>query len=128
MGLCILVVDDEPDQRLLCRHSLEGVGYSVLEAESGQEAVACFAGELVEESESPIDLVVLDMVLGGDMDGLATYQAIRERAPHQKVLVVSGHAHGASVKQMRELGADWLAKPYERDALARAVQARLSRP
>ncbi len=127
-GACILIVDDEPGQRVLCRCSLEGSGYSVLEAENGRQALEFFAVPLAAELESPIDLVVLDMVLGSGWDGLETYQAIQKRFPDQKVLIVSAHAHGDHVQRTRAMGADWLSKPYEREALLKAVQARLRRP
>jgi two-component system cell cycle sensor histidine kinase/response regulator CckA len=127
-GACILIVDDESAQRVVCRCSLEGLGYSVLEADSGKQALEFFAVPQAAAADSPIDLVVLDMVLGSGCDGLETYQAIQKRYPNQKVLIVSGHAHGDHVQRARAMGADWLAKPYARGALVKAVQARLSRP
>jgi CheY-like chemotaxis protein len=65
----ILVVDDEPDMRLLLRMTLERSGFAVEEAETGEEALK-IAGD------ADIDLVLLDMNLPG-LDGLETAAAMR---------------------------------------------------
>ncbi|NQT94406.1 MAG: response regulator [Lentisphaerae bacterium] len=122
----ILVVDDEPNQLFIARRGLEGCGYGVTTVASGQEALTLFEQAKRENRESPFDLVVLDMVMKPGAGGTATHRAILELYPEQKAMIVSGYAgdEGAE-KEAQELNASWLAKPYHRDDLARAVRKRL---
>ncbi|KPJ90923.1 MAG: hypothetical protein AMJ53_12665 [Gammaproteobacteria bacterium SG8_11] len=80
----ILLVDDERDFRLLLRNELEACGFLVEEASSGEMALERL--KIVEP-----DLVLLDVMMS-KMDGIATCQAIREKAPFQNlpVLILTG--------------------------------------
>ena len=75
-----------------------------------------------------MDLVIVDMVMGYDFDGLDTLEALKELFPEQRVLIASGYTGESRAKAAQELGADWLAKPYEMHELATAVRKQLSRP
>ena len=121
----VLVVDDEPSQRFLVKQALSRLGYTVQEVASGEEALELF-GE-VGRGALPFDLVVLDMIMEGGLDGLETYERMLKIVPAQKVLVASGHATNVRAKVAQELGADWLPKPYDMLALASAVRRRLDR-
>ncbi|HEY7706167.1 MAG TPA: response regulator [Gaiellaceae bacterium] len=88
----VLVVDDDPSLRLLCRVNLELEGYRVIEAESVESAVAAL-------KEEQIDAILLDVHLGND-DGLALLPTIEEGGPRVALLTGSPGVHlpeGATV-------------------------------
>ena len=121
----ILVVDDEPSQRFLSVITLKRLGYKVEEATNGHEAVRCFAEASKGGDASPFDLIIMDMIMEDDFDGLKAYEKIQEFYPDQKVIIASGHAEDGRAKAAQNLGAAWLAKPYERAELTRAVRGQL---
>jgi ActR/RegA family two-component response regulator len=116
----ILVVDDDEMQLHTCRRGLASLGYTVVTESSGDKACGLFRG-VPANQKSPFDLVVVDMLLGGDLDGWQVIRQIRSRFPDQKVLVASGHAPTTLVDQAVNLGLPWLAKPYALDTLAVTV-------
>lgn len=76
-----------------------------------------------------MDLVVLDMVMEDDFDGLDTYLEIRRFKPKQKVVIAGGFAQTERVQRALSLGArSYLQKPYSLDALAVTVRDTLDRP
>ena len=93
----ILVVDDNSDHRKGFRILLECGGYSVVECESGKEALAA-----VEKKN--FDLMTLDLSMP-DMDGFEVLQAIRIKHPELKIVVVSGFLQGAMNQAAKWLGA-----------------------
>ncbi len=100
----ILVVDDEPSIRLLCRINLELDGYEVLEAESLGEARARLA-------EEPVGIVLLDLNLGGHRSDELVAEC-HARRPPVPVVLVTGSAQPARVELA---GADAvLTKPFDR--------------
>ena len=115
----ILVVDDEPQVRLLLRRCFEAEGYQVSEAAGRGEAL-----ELI--SQSPFDLVTLDLGLT-DGDGLTVAREIRGRSP-VPIIMVTGKGDTIDRVVGLELGADdYIAKPFHlREVLAR-VRAVLRR-
>lgn len=117
----ILVVDDNDDQRLLAVNILEGLGYNVTSVPNGCEAV----NFLLSRS---VDLVVIDMIMENDFDGLDTFRRIREIHPRQKAVIVSGFAATDRVEEMQRLGAgDYVKKPYTQQELGKAVRQALDR-
>jgi CheY-like chemotaxis protein len=117
----ILIVDDHADLRLLLQECLDdGRGtYAYREAENGAEALACVA------SFAP-QVVILDVMLPGGMDGYAICQAIKARgngsaAPH--VLMLSACGQQADREKGRAAGADqYLVKPFSPLGLIAAVE------
>jgi two-component system KDP operon response regulator KdpE len=94
----ILVVDDNPDHRKMFRSRLESVGYSVVEASSGKEALAA-----VEKTR--FALMTLDLSMP-DMDGFDVLRAVRSKHPELKIVVASGFLHGKMLEPAKSLGAD----------------------
>ena len=114
-GEQVLVVDDLPSQREINRHLLEKLGYRTQEASSGEEALRIL-------QKDPADLVLLDMIMEGGMDGLETYRQINHLQPGLKVIILSGYADAARIAEARRLGIKtFLKKPCSLEALGTAL-------
>ncbi len=117
----LLVVDDLEDQRQMACYLLKTLGYKIVTAGGGTEALRYL-------SKFPVDLVILDMIMEGDLDGLETYRRILEIYPAQRAIVVSGYSATERVEEIRRLGVrEFVRKPYTRDDLAGAVRRELDR-
>lgn len=104
----ILVVDDEAGQRLLAGASLRQGGFTVLEAEDGQQALALFQRE-------PPDIVLLDVVMPG-LDGFAVCEALRDLpgGRHLPIVMVTGLDDVESIERAYQAGAtDFITKPIQ---------------
>jgi CheY-like chemotaxis protein len=118
MSRKVLVVDDEPDVLLATRLLLQTAGYSVLEARTGEEALA-----LVEEAEP--DAMFLDLRMP-DMDGWDVLEELGARGHLERVPVIVLSAHGSPgrVERSVELGAKaYVRKPFRKADLTRALDA-----
>lgn len=114
-GQSILIVDDEENQRKIGSSALSKMGYRVQTVESGEKAI-----ELLKTEN--FDLLLLDMVLKGGIDGLDTYKSILEFRPNQKTIVVSGYSESERVKEINDLGVNiCIQKPYTLDEMSAAV-------
>jgi len=116
----ILLVEDEPSVRELARRVLEGLGYRVLAAGSGEQALRLAAGG------THVDLLLTDLV----MPGMSGWELVaRLVAPRPRTLFMSGHDEkvvalaGAGLATERVLH-----KPFTRLELGRAVRAALETP
>lgn len=117
----VLVVEDEPDVLLGARLLLQDAGYSVLEARTGEQALA-----VVEEVEP--DAVFLDLRMPG-MDGLVVLQELGARGYVDRIPVIVLSAHGSPerVERSVELGARaYVRKPFRKDDLIHALDAVLA--
>jgi two-component system, OmpR family, KDP operon response regulator KdpE len=112
-GARVLIVDDEAALRRALRTSLVASGFTVTEAESGEDAIKVF-------NRAPLDLVLLDINMPG-IGGIETCQQLREMAGHVGILMVT--VRGAEDDKVRALDAgadDFVTKPYRyRELLAR---------
>jgi CheY-like chemotaxis protein len=118
----ILIVDDEPLQLRTGRRVLRHLGYDVDTLDSGQKARELFTRAAVDQN-SPYDLVILDMLLNEDEDGLQALEHIRRLFPAQRVVLASGHAPTERSELAVSKGLTWLVKPYTMDTLARTVRS-----
>ncbi|MCE1230102.1 MAG: response regulator [Firmicutes bacterium] len=117
----ILVVDDEMELRELLRSSLESMGFQVLEAQDGLEALA-----LTKEHADLIRLVVLDMTMPR-MDGVETLRHLRAIKPHLKVILSSGYSEFQAQDSLKENAPDaFLQKPFRLRELVQLVQRMLA--
>ena len=115
----ILFVEDDAPLRRLGAIWLRKLGYVVLEARDGKEAL-----EVYHQAQAPIDLLFTDIVMPGDLTGLELARILREKQPALKVLVSSGY-HSEISKWSEGNGDDatrHLAKPYDAPALIRELQ------
>jgi signal transduction histidine kinase/ActR/RegA family two-component response regulator len=119
-GERILVVDDLREQREIASAMLRRMGYEVVTAASGEEALA-------QTEAAAFDLLLLDMIMDPGMDGLETLLRLRERCPQQRAIIASGYSETNRVEQALACGACiYLRKPYNMESLGRAVQQALS--
>ena len=103
----ILVIEDEAPLLKMNRRILESLGYRVLEARNGQEAV-----ELAKTFDGQIDLALLDIKLP-DMDGGRVYPLIIEARPDLKVIVCSGYSIDGPAQEILDAGAEgFIQKPF----------------
>jgi DNA-binding NtrC family response regulator len=117
-AITVLVVDDEKNIRRTLGMVLDGDGYNVLEAESGEQAL-----ELLARAGRPIDLAILDLKLPG-MGGLQVLERLRaeEATRELPVIVVSGHATVQDAVHAIKLGAtDFFEKPLSRERVLVSV-------
>ncbi len=120
--LRILVVDDDPNLRLLVESTLRREGYEVLEAEDGEQGL-----ERVQSARP--DLVLLDVNMPR-MDGIAVLKHLRaqERSRHIPVLMLTVQDNEAATRAAFDAGAnDYLAKPFTIPQLSARVRACLDR-
>jgi CheY-like chemotaxis protein len=131
----VLVIDDEPTQLRTASRVLGQLGYQIDTLRSGASACEIFAACAAEREDgesgrtaggSPYDLMIVDMALNEDLDGLAVIERIRTLFPCQRALIASGNAPPERAEAAISQGLGWLAKPYTSGALARAVEAALT--
>ncbi|HTR33338.1 MAG TPA: response regulator transcription factor [Gaiellaceae bacterium] len=117
--LRVLVVDDDPDIRLLLRELLERAGYLVDEAETGREALRHLF------SNAPA-LVILDVTMP-DMDGYQTLERIRDLSDVPVMMLTARTQELEKVRGLSSGADDYVAKPFGRQELLARVQALLRR-
>lgn len=116
----ILIVDDEPDIRLLIDGILQDEGYETRGAGDADAAIAAF------RSRRP-SLAVLDVWLQGSrLDGLGLLQAFHSEEPHVPVVMISGHGTiEMAVTAIQQGAYDFIEKPFQSDRLLLVVRRAL---
>jgi PAS domain S-box-containing protein len=118
----VLMVEDNPEIRTVGRDMLASLGYTVITASDGDEALRTI------EAGLQFDLLFTDVVMPGSLNGMALAQAVRQRDPKTRILFTSGFADADTLRQRIDIpGSELLAKPYRRGDLAQAVRAVLNR-
>lgn len=119
----MLLVEDDDSVRGVVARTLNGLGYSVIEARNGAEAL----GEGLSMAEPP-DLVVTDLVMP-KMNGRDLMRRLRELWPAVRALYMSGYSNEL-IDDPSGLGADaiFVEKPFRADQLALKVRAALDAP
>lgn len=116
----VLLVDDSNFTRRTVRRIVEGLGYRVAEAASGLEAIHT-CGRL-----NP-DLVLLDLVMPGGMDGFETLGALRTADADRRVIIVSADVQNESRERaLREGAVGYLNKPLSAETLTPALKNALA--
>ena len=115
----ILVVDDEASVRAPIARMLKHLGYFVLEASNGEDAL-----QVISEYGAPVHLVISDVRMP-EMDGAELAEMLRSAFPDMRLLLISGvGAHAINVSQQIE-GCRFLAKPFTLEELAVTVRSLL---
>lgn len=122
MSRHILVADDSAANRLALTLELKDQGFSVDEAEDGQQAIALL-------SNGRYDAVITDVWMPG-ADGIAVVRAIQQKAPNSRVFVITGGGPGISIASAAALAEVWGAekvyvKPFDVRVLVGEVKAAL---
>ena len=111
----VLIVDDERDMRELLARMLEGVGFEVVKASSGEEALGV-------ADTTRVDLVITDLWMPG-INGVELLQELDRRHLGAEVIVLSGHVTEGTRQKMDSLGAfAVLTKPFEPRELLSTVR------
>ena len=117
----VLVVDDEEPVRISLNFLLNSLGYNVLLAKDGKEAVKIF-----KQKKDEIDLVLLDMIMP-EMTGRETNIKLRTINPGVKVLLSSGYSQeGTATEILNEGALGFIQKPFTEQELSTAISEALN--
>jgi CheY-like chemotaxis protein len=113
----ILLVDDEEIIVDVTGLMLKQIGFEVVIAHNGTEAI-----DLYQTHQTHIDLVILDMVMP-DMGGGDTYERLKAMNPEVRVILSSGYSLDAEASAILERGcSDFIQKPFDLQSLAQKIQ------
>ncbi len=115
----ILVAEDQPDLRWMVCQYLQELGYSVLEAKDGKDAV-----ELADQYQGTVDVLLTDVVMP-NLRGPQVARRLSSTRPEMKVIFMSGYTEGAfDIGPGDEIGAEpsLLQKPFKLDSLAKKIR------
>ncbi|MCA1960928.1 MAG: PAS domain S-box protein, partial [Desulfomonile sp.] len=117
----ILLMDDEESVRDLAAEALTLMGYEVIVAWDGAQAIEFYLAE--RKSSRPFDLVILDLTVPGGLGGLQTIERILEIDPGVKAIVSSGYSNDPVMSDFAKYGFKGVvAKPYSAKELADVVR------
>jgi DNA-binding NtrC family response regulator len=117
----ILLVDDEGALRIIGSTLLSAMGFSVLTAANGREAL-----DIHHERGNGIDLVLLNLFMP-EMGGVETYRELRSVSPYLPIVICSGYAvEEVLVEIMKDERAGVIQKPYKADQLQEVLMKVLS--
>jgi two-component system, cell cycle sensor histidine kinase and response regulator CckA len=118
----ILLVEDEASLRKLTQSTLTAMGYIVLEASDGAEAI-----KIAAETKRPVDLLLTDVIMPGMSGGELAKKLVADY-PHICILFMSGYTDGAiEIRGHLKPGLVVLRKPFTRETLVRTVEAALAK-
>jgi len=116
----ILLVDDEEINRISGKHLLEEMGYSVICADNGLNAIDIFKNRSDE-----IDFVIMDMIMP-EMSGREAFIEFKKIDTDCKVIIASGFTKDENLYEMRELGlCGFISKPYSNIELSKLIAQNL---
>jgi len=115
-GGCILFVDDEEVVRDSAARLIKDLGYEIILAANGHEAV-----EIYREHCDTIDLVIMDMIMP-KMGGLECFRSIKEINPDVKAILASGYSRNEKVLEILDEGMiDFIPKPFRMIDLSNVI-------
>ncbi|MGE0224068.1 MAG: ATP-binding protein [Acetobacteraceae bacterium] len=121
-GQIVLVVEDNADMRRILRRQLVELGYRVLECDNAGVALSTLGRE-------PIDVLLTDVVVPGELDGIELARFARARWPHVRVVFMSGFPLGQLAAADDDLaGLPFLRKPYSKTELSAVLETALRLP
>ena len=113
----VLLVDDEDMIIDACEQLLEEMGYKVLIAKGGKDAIKVY-----KKNMDAIDMVILDMIMP-DMGGGETYDKLKEINPKIKVLLASGYSIDGQASEILDRGCNgFIQKPFQMENLSRKIK------
>jgi len=115
----VLIIDDEPNIRRMVGALLGAEGYEVRDAADG-------AAGLARAAEAEPDIVLLDLMMPGELDGMAVLGRLRERFPELPIVMMSGRAGLSDAVKATKLGAsNFLEKPLSPEGVLLALSSAL---
>lgn len=119
----ILLVEDEEQVRQIAQRILTDLGYDVLEATNGQEALT-----VAQQHDGNIDLTITDVVMP-QLSGRELIERLGPLRPEMKVLYMSGYTDDAIVRHgLLDEQLEFIQKPFAADAFARKIRSVLDTP
>ncbi len=113
----ILLVDDEESIIDICEELLGTLGYNVLKADNGNDALQIFT-----EHKDLINLVILDMIMPG-LSGNETFDGLKLINPQVKVILSSGYITCDQAKKIMEKGCDaFIQKPFRLEEFTQTIR------
>ena len=117
----ILIVDDDEMQQEVSSIILKKLGYNVVVVDSGERAIEYLR-------ENSVDLLVLDMIMPGGIDGTETFRQAKEINSDQRAIIVSGFSETDRALEAQNLGVgSFIKKPLTKEIIARAVRTELDK-
>jgi len=121
----ILVMDDDGVVRELAREMLHNMGYRVIVAIDGNQAIDLYTK--AKDSGSPFDAVIVDLTVPGGMGGRETIQKLLKIDPEAKAIVSSGYSNDPMMTDFRTHGfSEAIAKPYRIKELSKTLYKALN--
>ncbi len=118
----VMVMDDEEQIREMTQAMLGQMGYEVVLARNGDEAVQLYREAL--SGDRPIDIILMDLTIPGGMGGKKAVREILAINPDARVIVSSGYSTDPIMASFREYGfCGAIAKPYLMEDLAKALKS-----
>jgi CheY-like chemotaxis protein len=119
----ILLVDDEEELRSTGASMLVAMGFTVITAPNGREAL-----EIFSDAGSAIDLILMDLTMP-EMDGIEAYHELRKIASTVPILFCSGYGNDpVSLHITADLHADSVSKPYNPNEVRKILTRLLAMP
>jgi len=116
-----LVVDDEAGIRFFLEEALQQIGHSVVSVSSGEEALDWLR-------DAYFDLIIVDLMLGGHVDGMRVLESVKWRWPTTVVIILTAHGSlDSSLAAIREGVDGYLLKPVQPEELWQVVEQALNR-
>ena len=120
--MCVLLVEDDFQIRTLVSECLLDAGFKVMEAGSGEEAHV-----LIENLPEPFKILVTDIHMPGEIDGIGVAQLVHDHWPLMPVIVVSGRPDVFKANWKTDPRYTLLAKPYTLRQLTNAIDKALGK-
>ncbi|TFG18662.1 MAG: PAS domain-containing sensor histidine kinase [Promethearchaeota archaeon] len=116
----VLLLDDEPPVRKIAKKMLEKLGYDVILAITGDEAIEMYKKSL--NGEANFDLLIMDLTIPGGLGGLEAFKEIIKFNPDVKAVVSSGYSNDPVLAHFSDYGfAGVLVKPYTIEGLSKTL-------
>ncbi|MCE7059969.1 response regulator [Dyadobacter sp. CY343] len=117
----ILIVEDEGIQAMGLEETLEQAGYQVVGIADSSEEVLEFV------AASPIDLIVMDIHIKGEMDGIDTAKLVREERPEMPIIYLTAYMDQETIRRAAETSpAGYITKPYRQLQLLSNIEQALA--
>ena len=118
----VLLVDDEPTVRSALADLISGLGYRCIAAANAVDAM-----QIIEANLFKLDLLVTDIKMPGELDGLGLAIKVREQQPDVAILLITGYAEAPTMQQAASCGYRVLEKPFRQSRLEAAIAEELGK-